>query len=216
MLHFLIDFENVGNSGLQGAGQLSGGDCVVIFFSQARNRIEQRKFQQITESGCEFEICKLHKTGKNALDFYIATRVGEICGSRSEGSIAIISNDKGFEAVRDYWRKRKDNSRTIILRPNIEKAIVSLNENSLRCARLRQSLQEVGIEEEYAHFQERRRVKEELKDLFCGTEYEGVIPQIQDILERKSERKIIYLDHLKQFGRKDGLAIYSRVKQMVG
>lgn len=86
MLHFLVDFENVGNQGLQGTSWLNAEDSITIFFSQTKAKIEQRKLQQIIRSKCDFQICRLDKTGKNALDFYIATRVGEIYGSGYAGS----------------------------------------------------------------------------------------------------------------------------------
>lgn len=216
VLHFLIDFENVGNQGLQGASWLTSEDSITIFFSQAKAKVEQRRLQQIIRSKCDFQICRLDKTGKNALDFYIATRVGEIYGSGYMGNAAIISNDKGFEAVQDYWKKRAAHHHTVILRPNIEKAIVASNENSTRFDQIRQDLQEVNIEEEYAHLQEHMRIQKELEELFCDTEYKMVIPRIQNILEGKSERKGIYLDYLKCFGRKDGIAIYNQVKGMIG
>lgn len=34
--------------------------------------------EDITSSGCVFEVCKLYQTGKNAIDFYIASRHGEL------------------------------------------------------------------------------------------------------------------------------------------
>lgn len=77
-------------------------------------------------------------------------------------------------------------------------------------------MQEVNIEEEYTRLQEHLRIQKELEELFCDTEYETVIPKIQNILEGKSNRKGIYLDHLKCFGRKDGTAIYNHVKCMIG
>lgn len=58
--------------------------------------------QEIKESGCEFRVIKLKGTGKNALDFYIAAECG-IISERGENEIAIISNDKGFQAVIDFF-----------------------------------------------------------------------------------------------------------------
>ena len=104
LIHFMIDFENTGSRGLQGAEYLQPNDSVTIFYSQACMKIEQRRFCQVKESGCDFHICKLQKPGKNALDFYIASRIGEICGQGYMGMTAIVSNDTGFQAVREYWK----------------------------------------------------------------------------------------------------------------
>ena len=77
-MYFLIDFENVGNEGLRGAQYLLKEDAMTIFFSQACEQIGQGCLRQIMDSFCRLDICKLKKTGKNALDFYIAAKTGEI------------------------------------------------------------------------------------------------------------------------------------------
>lgn len=96
---FLIDYENVGNSGMKGCGYLNSSDHVIIFFSEAKKKMERRSLETIINSGCVFEICKLCKNGKNALDFYIASRLGEMFGGGFEGTAVIVSHDNGFQAV---------------------------------------------------------------------------------------------------------------------
>ena len=104
MIHFMIDFENTRNRGLQGAEYLQPDDSVTIFYSQVCMKIEWKWFCQLKESGCNFRICKLQKAGKNALDFYIASHIGEMYGQGYNGMTAIVSNDAGFRAVREYWK----------------------------------------------------------------------------------------------------------------
>ena len=106
-MYFLIDFENVGNEGLRGAQYLLKEDAMIIFFSQACEQIGQRCLRQSMDSFCRLDNCKLKKTGKNALDFYIAAKTGEIFGSGYPGKAAIFSRDQGFAAVRDYWNSRR-------------------------------------------------------------------------------------------------------------
>ncbi len=114
-MYFLIDFENVGSEGLKGAEYLLKEDTVIIFFSRACEQIHQGCLHQIMESFCRLDICKLKKTGKNGLDFYIATKAGEIFGSGYLGKAAIVSRDQGFMAVRDYWRCRGKVFREVML-----------------------------------------------------------------------------------------------------
>ena len=104
---FLIDYENVGNAGMKGYEYLEAQDHVILFYSEARKYMERGILDSIAASDCTFEICKLYKMGKNALDFYIATRLGELIGQGCEEIPAIISNDGGFQAVRDFWEKRQ-------------------------------------------------------------------------------------------------------------
>ena len=99
MLHFMIDLENTRSAGLQGAEYLTAADQVTIFYSKACVQITFGRMQELLASGCGMEVCRLVNTGKNALDFYIASRIGEVYGQGFEGTIAIVSNDKGFRAA---------------------------------------------------------------------------------------------------------------------
>ena len=112
---FLIDYENVGNGGMKGCDYLDEQDYLIVFYSDAKNHMEQRTLENITDSGCTFEVCKLCKAGKNALDFYIASKLGELIGGGYGGITVIVSNDGGFQAVRDYWEKRAEHKRRVLL-----------------------------------------------------------------------------------------------------
>lgn len=215
MIHFMIDFENVGSRGLQGAEYLQTDDSVTIFYSQACMKIEQRRFCQIRESGCEFQICKLQKARKNALDFYIASRIGEIYGQGYTGLTAVVSNDTGFQAVREYWKNCTAVPRNIILRPDVEQCIAASGENSFRQRRICLEKQEVRLEEEYGKYAERQKIRRRLEDSFAHTYYEDFIEQIMNLIESPKPLGILYRDSLKQFGRKDGLRIYREVKQII-
>ena len=215
MIHFMIDFENTRSRGLQGAEYLQPDDSVTIFYSQACMKIERKWFYQLKESGCSFRICKLQKAGKNALDFYIASHIGEIYGQGYKGITAIVSNDAGFQAVREYWKSCVSVPRNIILRPDIEQCIFSSGENGFRQQQIRLEKQEIYLEEEYKKYTEQQRIRKALKDSFAHTGYEKLIEQIMNIIESPKPLKILYLDSVKQFGKRDGLNIYHKIKQIV-
>lgn len=134
---FLVDYENVGNMGMQGCHYLNASDHIIIFYSETRKNMERRFLEDITNSGCVFEICKLCKNGKNALDFYIASKLGEMFGGGNDGIAVIVSRDAGFQAVRDYWEKRAAQRRKVLLSNSVEDGIVSSNENSDRVRELK-------------------------------------------------------------------------------
>lgn len=92
-MYFLVDFENVRSSGFRGVDYLERSDYLTIFFSNAAHSCENRYLEDIERSGCHFDICKLKSTGKNGLDFYIASRVGEFYGADHTERVAIISKD---------------------------------------------------------------------------------------------------------------------------
>ncbi len=210
---FLIDYENVGNMGMKGCHYLNASDYVIVFYSEAKKNMERRLLEDITNSGCVFEICKLCKSGKNALDFYIASKLGELFGSDFVGTAVIVSHDNGFQAVRDYWEKRAVHKRKVILSACVEDGLVSSNENSDRVRELKMLRENLTIGGFFADYTEKMRIKAVIKKLFDGTEYEGMTEQIQRLMiEKEKTPRIIYLNCLHSFGRDGGLAIYNRMK----
>ena len=214
MIHFMIDWENIQHNGLRGSRYLNPSDNITIFYSKACNRIEQGELQEILHSGCTLELCRLVNPGKNALDHYISSRIGSLFGSGYSGNVAIISRDKGFQAVQDYWKHCVKPSRNIVVRPNIEAGIVSLNENTERRKQIQREMKIVNLEEEFEKYKEEKRIRSELKKLFADTDYQNFVNQIMDIVKNnKTPSKIVYLNTLKQFGKKDGLEIYRKLRQ---
>ena len=139
--------------------------------------------------------------------------VGELTGQGQEGTAVIISNDSGFQAVRDYWEKRAARKRRVLVSPSIEDGIISGNENNERTAELRRLRQKLGIGAYYSNYKEEKRIRTVLQKLFEGTEFESRIEEIQNMIEGKEKSaKIIYLSSLRLFGRKNGLEVYNTIK----
>ena len=215
-MYFLIDFENVQNEGLKGAQYLLKEDTVIIFYSTSCEKIQQGSLQQLMDSSCQLDICKLKKAGKNALDFYIATKMGAVFGSGYRGKAAIVSRDQGFTAVQDYWRRQGKESREVTLGSSLEQCILQANENRPRTQQVREWLKPVKLETEFARYQERRKVREALESVFADTGYEEQVETIQGLFEKQLGKKILYLDSVKTFGRKDGLEIYRKIQRLIG
>ena len=156
---FLVDYENVSKAGMKGSSFLDERDQIVIFYSEARKNAERRILEDITSSGCVFEVCKLCRTGKNALDFYIASRLGEMIGNGYEGISVIVSSDNGFLAVCDYWMKKALRKRKVFLAPTIEDGIVCGSENDARTKELKRLRENLSIGSYYSAYEERMRIK---------------------------------------------------------
>lgn len=211
---FLIDYENVGNAGMRGCEYLDAGDHVIIFYSDARKHVERRVVEAISSCGCIFEVCKLCQTGKNALDFYIVSRLGELIGGGYDGTAVIVSRDGGFRAVRDYWEKRAAHKRHMYLAPSIEDGIVTGNEYNTRTSELKRLRETLNIGRYYCLYTEKIRIRSILEKLFEGTEYEDVTDEIQSLIQGEEKTpKVIYLGSLHRFGRKQGLEIYHMLKE---
>ena len=125
-MYFLIDYENVNYAGLEGTEFLEKGDTISFFFSEKCDKIVGYRMMDIDNSGCTFEICKLKNIRKNALDFYIASKVGEIFAMDCDAKIAIISVDKDHQSVIDYWKPRLAVPNQLVRTKTIAKAIRDL------------------------------------------------------------------------------------------
>ena len=123
---------------MKGSEYLFVGDAVELFFSSACPNIANKIFVDIKKSGCKVRICKLQNPRKNALDFYIASRIGELIGSGYQESIVIISNDHGFRSVQEYWRECSDTKKRVLLSNTITEGIISANQANERTRILRE------------------------------------------------------------------------------
>lgn len=216
-MYFLVDLENVHEAGMQGSGYLNQEDKLILFYSDSAPTLETRYLEDIQESGCEFAICKLKKARKNALDFYIVTKLGEIFGSGYSGIVAIISQDDGFRSAKEYWSQCSQPARTVVLGESIERAIISANLRDQRTQMIHQRTKKLEIASFYAAYKENRRIREALEALFEGTEYQSRIGEIEALLNGGKDQspKVIYLNALHRFGRRDGLAVYRQLKNGV-
>ncbi len=209
---FLIDYENVRNAGMRGAKYLQPSDYVIVFYSGSAQVMETRYLTAIRNSGCMFETCRLVKTRKNGLDFYIATRLGELFGAGFDGNAVIVSGDEGFQSLREYWQSRSKPPRRVLVNESIERGIISANENDERTAAIREQLKSQDIGNFFAAYQESRKLRELLENAFSNTAFSSRTAEMADILRGDKTSRRIYLDTIQRFGRQDGLEIYHILK----
>lgn len=222
MAAILVDYENVWfTAGLKGVEYLNETDILYIFYSSSCANIRKEYMSLIEESGCDFRICKLAKTGKNALDFYIASE----CGALSQNGIhqiCIISNDKGFGAVVDYFSMKYKDSRdkvTVVTASNVENALSSLNADTDKERRRRIAGNTVMLDmsAEHARYIEHTLFKRKIKETLLGTRFEGMETQILQYVEDCNgvEPRQLYTGSLHNFGRRDGIEIYRMLKKAI-
>lgn len=210
-MYFLIDYENVNYAGLEGTEFLERGDTVSFFFSDKCDKIVAYRMLDIEKSGCTFEICKLKNVRKNALDFYIASKVGEIFAMNPDAKIAIISADKDYQSVLDYWKPRLVHNQLVRCK-SLAKAIGAIHGESGRKQLFHVRMSVLDLQTEFAKYEERKRILTGITDLFSGTDYENLISQIVDMIILSDRPKVLYLNSLKTFGRKAGTEVYRKIK----
>ncbi|MBR1751517.1 MAG: hypothetical protein IJ740_19740 [Ruminococcus sp.] len=100
---FLIDFENVKSKGLTGIDKLNSDDTVVILYSENSDTISFEMHQKVMTCKADVEYFKVNVGGKNALDFQLSTLLGYIVAKDAFSHAFIISNDRGFDFLHDFW-----------------------------------------------------------------------------------------------------------------
>lgn len=207
-MYFLIDYENVNYAGLEGIEFVKRNDKVVIFYSDVCKFIPYYRFSTLLESGCDIETCRLVNTGRNALDFYIASKVGEIMSTDTAAVVAIISKDKGYKAVREYWMKRLNPNNRLVVSASIAGGIISSAERNERKAPIQDAIRKVDINNEFENY---LRIRNSLRSEFEGTVHEDFIPKVMEIIFENTNAKGRYVNTLKTFGMKEGLLIYHKI-----
>lgn len=107
MATYLIDYENVHQNGLNGIRKLAENDIVIIFVGNMINGVHVETVMDILHSPARVEIKKMKKTADNYLDFQLATCLGSLIAGGGDKEFYIISNDRDFGAVIDYWKHNK-------------------------------------------------------------------------------------------------------------
>lgn len=123
-MYFLIDFENVKSTGMRGTEYLLSTDFMFVFYSENALLMEQRHLLNIQNSGCGFETYKLLVKRKNGLDFYIATKVGELLGANCCNQAVLISNDNGFKSIREFCQECSGTKNQVYIGNCIEHGII--------------------------------------------------------------------------------------------
>lgn len=103
MKTYLVDFENVKSKGLTGIDRLDENDKVIIMYSENSDTISFDMHQKVLESKAGVEYLKVRVGLKNALDFQLSTLLGYLVAKGENSHIFIISNDKGFDRLHDFW-----------------------------------------------------------------------------------------------------------------
>lgn len=213
MATILVDYENVSTTdGLKGVEYLNENDTLIIFYSQCCEKIRAEYIDMIEKSQCKFRTYKLARTGKNALDFYIAVECG-ILGVQGEKQISIISKDKGFGAVSDFFHIQEELDGVIVrVASNVENALVTLSapEDDARKQMIKEKTRTLSIDVEIARITECRAFVERITKAFEGTEYEKQTEKIIRFVEGRDAKtpRILYTGSMHEFGRTNGRAIY--------
>ena len=137
-----------------------------------------------------------------------------------DGQIALISRDKGFDSISDFFSVNQNLKTTkLVVCDSIEHGLEKLTdpEDIERRKLIRQKMQTVDLEVDYGKIQEKNAVRAKISQLLQDTEY---MPMTDNIVKffsdnKKESTKKLYIGTLHEFGLKDGVAIYRLLKDVV-
>lgn len=108
MSEYFVDFENVNSAGISGISKLNLNetDDFHIFYSEKANSITIELYKELDKIDAKVNFIKVKVGTANALDFQLATYLGHCIAENSSKKYFIISKDKGFDSVCDFWKGR--------------------------------------------------------------------------------------------------------------
>lgn len=104
---FLVDYENVHETGLEGIDLLTDADKVIIFHGPIKETVDLSIVKSIVKSKAEFDFIGTKRTADNYLDFQLSTYLGYFINQHPKAEFHIISKDADYDAVIDFWKDNK-------------------------------------------------------------------------------------------------------------
>ena len=139
---FLVDFENTHASGFEGYHYLTDQDTLVVYYSDENSALQKGVVEDLKEKAVHVRMVKLLKQHSNALDMYIASTTGMFLDTGEK--ICIVSKDKGYAAVRDFWHSLR--GAEILLGETIEECFLhSVANDDERIRRAKERNQKVQL-----------------------------------------------------------------------
>lgn len=103
--YYLIDTENVGDRWMEYIPRPEDESILVVFYTKNHSRLlEECYLKQRYNSKVRWVECV---EGDNALDQQLTGVLAYLIASRPGAKYIILSNDKGFNKIADFWSKRE-------------------------------------------------------------------------------------------------------------
>lgn len=186
MRSYLVDFENVKSKGLVGIDKLTEDDHVIIFYSENSDTISFEMHCCVMRAKASVEYMKVRVGGKNALDFQLSTLLGYMVAKEKNSHIFIISNDKGFDRLHDFWANTFDDAPDCMVfrTQNIMSAINFAKKNV--SAQLMQNMYDEDDSESFSE----QTADEEQAEQTEGITAEIVVTAADDVVNNSESRNI--------------------------
>lgn len=120
MNYYLVDFENVRTAGIKDLKGVQKGDAMIVFYSENCKNITLDILDSIISLKLKYNSFKVKVGSKNALDFQLTSYLGYLIGQYGMNTnYYIVSDDKGFEVVADFWKEQNISVSCISLKESV-------------------------------------------------------------------------------------------------
>ncbi len=104
--YYLVDYDSVGQNGLNGIERLSEKDKVTIFYTAKKSTIELSFFEKIHSSKAEIIFKEIDN--ETSLKCLFSSYLGyNIMGTNPNTVYYIVSNDKEFKTLKKFWAEKE-------------------------------------------------------------------------------------------------------------
>lgn len=143
MDYYLVDYENIRADGLKELGRVKEGDAVILFYSEQCKNISLDIVESMVRLNVQFSCFKVITGTKNALDFQLSSHLGYLIGKFGENAeYYIVSNDKGFDCLCEYWKKLNKSVKRIVFQkqePQIKVEAKKVTKTSEKKSKVKES-----------------------------------------------------------------------------
>lgn len=102
--YYLVDYDSVGQNGLDGIENLYEEDEVMIFYIAGNGSIELSFFEKIHSTKAKIKLQKLHD--ESCFNCLFSSYLGYIMGMNRNTECHIISDDEDFEFLKNFWTEK--------------------------------------------------------------------------------------------------------------
>lgn len=205
---YLIDVENVGNTWIDEITQQKNMR-ICLFFTAPGPNISYVNLAAIMKACSEVE-CFQCDPGANAVDFQLVTYLGWLIGSGTDcGRFVIVSNDKGFDCVCGFWRKKGY---------RVERQGLK-NQSALPAAQTQNAPQQKQTAA--AAEEQKKALRKNCLNIIKNSlpqDERSCTGEILTLIEKNKDANLqaVYQAFIKTFGQKKGLPRYQHVKSVIG
>ncbi len=99
---YFVDSENVNEKWIEALTDIKKSDEIIVFYTEKSTHASYENISKIADGDVNLNWVKCF-TGTNALDFQLSTEFGYRIAKGERNTFVIISNDKGYDAIVNYW-----------------------------------------------------------------------------------------------------------------